>query len=171
MASGGRRGDEGSRCPQEHGDPCSTFPDPSPVPVGIPARTCGVTRAASVPRLLRTPFLGAGQSLPGSPHPRAFRAPMYPCEGSGQCPGLALPTTGTGSGQADRAESQRRRHPAISQHTPAWDMVVSVLLLQKGSFLALRDTNVLMFFVPPHPLAPAALWHWGSGGRRCSAPQ
>lgn len=39
-------------------------------------------------------------------------------------------------------------------------MVVSALLLQKGTFLALRDTNVPMSFVPPHPLgssSPSAL--------------
>lgn len=167
--SGGRRGEEG-RIPVPTGAWRSLFHIPTSLssPVGIPTVTPGqpVSPGCSGRQFW---VQGGGAWLPtpmgGSLSPRVS------IRDARDHPGLALPTAGMGSGQADRAESQCRRHPAISQHTPAWDMVVSALLPQKGSFLALRDTNVPMFFVPPHPLGTSGPLALRNGGRRCTAPQ
>lgn len=101
-----------------------------------------------------------GQSTPGSPHPPSLQCPT--CRSGmwgvwGNAWRSLCPHRGWDLGWQTGLRSSAARHRAISQHVPAWDMVVSPLLLQKSRVLAPRDTNVPMSPLPPRtPLAPAS---------------
>lgn len=101
-----------------------------------------------------------GQSTPGSPHPLSLQCPT--CRSGmwgvwGNARRSLCPHRGWDWGWQTGLRSSAARHRAISQHVPAWDMVVSPLLLQKSRFLAPKDTNVPVSpLLPRTPLAPVS---------------
>lgn len=94
--------------------------------------------------------------------------------GSGASSQGTLCPHGDRRGLAARAVCQCARHRAISQHVPAWYMVVSVLL-QKGNLLAPKETAVPMSPCPPtYPWQQPTLWHCGEqreGAHKANLPQ
>lgn len=142
------------------------------------ALTCSDAGAAGVPRLLGPrecrPWVRR-QSVPESPHSRALVCPM--CQSGtwgvgGNAQGLLCPQRGWDWGWQTGLRASAAWHRAISQHVPAWDTVVSPLLLQKRSFLSPKDTNVPMSPHPPHtPLAPASPSALGRAEGGCAQSQ
>lgn len=114
---------------------------------------CGAIPAAAVLRPLVPQPAGSPKTYLVCPPPMLAHLGAL---GSGAVLRAPLCPHGDRRGLAARALCQRARRRAISQHVLAWYMVVSALLLQKGSLLAPRDTAVPMSPCLPHiPLAAA----------------
>lgn len=132
------------------------------------------TRAACVPQASRAPLPGCGAERAWLPTPTGSLSPQVSIRDvrdQGNVRGSLCPQRGR---DQDRQTGLRasaagtRPFPSTPQPGTWWSQP---FCCRKAVFW-LSGTQPSPCPLFPHtPLAPAALWHWGSGGRRRTAPQ